>query len=451
MHCAPNSSPSTTKRFPVMSTAESRAATGRSSIPYRPRTERQPSDVSSTSSLTHSIFGSITTSPASSTSMIATRSGTPICGAAMPMPRATTIEANIRLASVSSSVRERRGFFAGTWSTGSPIWRTSTAFFAMNSGVEHFERILAAQDELNAERARAFRGEGRRGPEHVSIGACRRAQCRRVRLGALGHGVGALRLRLKEYEPPERRIAESRAPRELCLRERRVIVRRGGADRVVIRQIRLQHAAPTRAPATRATEHLRQKLERPLGRCVVGEVEHRVGVHHADERHAGEVEPLRDHLRADDHLRVPGAHALEESGVRALRAHGVAVVAQQGRAGHGLADFLEHALGPDAEMSDALAPAVRADRRRLSAPPATVAHERAVEVIGERDVAFGAVHDETAVAAEHDRREAAPVQIEDGLLALGHGALEGELERARERATVAGLQLEPQVDDRRLR
>ena len=50
------------------------------------------------SSLTHSIFGSIATIPASSTSMMATRSGTPICGAAMPIraPRPSTRTAAAR-------------------------------------------------------------------------------------------------------------------------------------------------------------------------------------------------------------------------------------------------------------------------------------------------------------------------------------------------------------------
>ena len=64
-----------------------------------------------------------------------------------------------------------------------------------------------------------------------------------------------------------------------------------------------QHPAPFR-PAARAAGHLRDQLKRPFGGAEVGQVQGRVGVDHADQRDVGKIEPLGDHLRAqqDAHL-----------------------------------------------------------------------------------------------------------------------------------------------------
>src|SRR5581483_5028324 len=118
---------------------------------------------------------------------------------------------------------------------------------------------------------------------------------------------------------------------------------------------------------------------------------------------------------------------------------------------HRLAHLLLHALGADAEVPDAWTVALRAYGRRIRAASAAVAHERSVEVIGERDLAGRALGDVPAVAAQHDRREAAAVEIEDGLVALRDGALEREAQRPRERAAIARFQLEPEIDHRRRR
>ena len=58
-----------------------------------------------------------------------------------------------------------------------------------------------------------------------------------------------------------------------------------------------------------------------------------------------------------------------------------------------------------------------------------MAQQRPIGVVRERDIARGAIHDVAAVAAEHDGREAAAVEIQDRLLALRDGPLEREAER----------------------
>src|SRR3989454_224655 len=371
MHCAPNSSPVAVNFFPATSVAPMRAATGRSSIPYSPRTERQPSLVSSTVSLVHSIFGSTATIPASSTSMIATRSGTPICGAAIPMPRATTMDANIRATSASSSGRARRGFFATAWSTGSPIWRTSTAFADRNSGVDHFVRrpLSIRQGEPFVTRSRgggggSFGSAGGRGagPDRDSLS----------RAGAPAPG-----LRREEHGPPEWRVAEAAASFELDRREARVIVRRGSADRVVLRQVRLQDPATARGPAPRAPEDLRQQLERALGRREVRQVQDGVGVHDADERDARQVEALREHLRPHDHLGLSRPHALVGRGVRAFRTDRVAIETDDRCARDGRAHLLLDTLRAHTQLLETRAPAGGAGPRHprpAAAPRAAPRH-----------------------------------------------------------------------------
>ena len=67
-----------------------------------------------------------------------------------------------------------------------------------------------------------------------------------------------------------------------------------------------------------------------------------------------------------------------------------------------------------------------------------MAHERAVEVIGVRDLARRTLSDIAAIAAEHHGREATPVQIQDRLVAGGDRALQRFAQRLRERAPIAG-------------
>src|SRR5437899_56900 len=311
MHWAPNSSPTSVKRLPAMSFATRRAASGRSSTPYIPRIDRHPSVVSSCSGLVHSTFGSMATIPASSTSMITTRRGTPICGAAMPMPWATTIDANILATSDSISRRERRGFLAGPCRTGSPIFRTSTTF-----------------DRLDR-----------------------------------------LRLRRQEHEPSEGWISETPAPGQLGLREGEVVVRRGGEYRVVLGEVRLKNAAAAGSTSARSSQDLREQLKGTLGRGEVRQVEHRVGVDDTDEGHPRQVEALRQHLRANDHLRITRAHPLVGGRMRALRAHGVAVQSDDLRPRHRGSHLFLHALRSDAQLSDSRTAADRAPFRGARLTP----------------------------------------------------------------------------------
>ena len=108
----------------------------------------------------------------------------------------------------------------------------------------------------------------------------------------------------------ERRI-EVRLPRgQLGGGEAGVVVVDGGQDRVVVGRKRLHEHAAALVAAAGAAGDLRDELKRPLGRPQVAKVQRRVGVDHADQRHVRKVEPLGDHLRAQQDLHL----AARESG-----------------------------------------------------------------------------------------------------------------------------------------
>ena len=93
----------------------------------------------------------------------------------------------------------------------------------------------------------------------------------------------------------------------------------------MVGHVALEDDLPRRLAAAGAARHLRQELERPLRRPEVRDAEAHVGVHDPDERHSREVVPLRDHLRADEHVDLPLLEGGERLGEDAAAAGAVAV------------------------------------------------------------------------------------------------------------------------------
>ena len=128
-------------------------------------------------------------------------------------------------------------------------------------------------------------------------------------------------------QPHVRRVCGvgRRAQRQLGGGEASHRVSRGCPNCVVVRGPSLhQDAAPLGAAACPA-RHLRHELKRALGGPEVGEVEARIRVHYPDDRHVREVQPLRDHLRAEQDVELPLCHALEDPVMRPLRAGGIEI------------------------------------------------------------------------------------------------------------------------------
>ena len=164
-------------------------------------------------------------------------------------------------------------------------------------------------------------------------------------------------------EPPERWVAKVAPELDLSLIHRRVVVLAHGLDRVVLRRVRLDdHAAAPGTPPG-ATGHLLQQLECALGGAEVREVEPGVRRDHADECDERHVEPLRDHLRADQHIRLVCEEAGEDRFVGIAPAGDVAVPAEGARLRKGAAHLLLDALGAQPDLPDAAALAFRTARR----------------------------------------------------------------------------------------
>jgi hypothetical protein len=217
--------------------------------------------------------------------------------------------------------------------------------------------------------------------------------------------------------------------------------------------------SPPLTPRGRATGHLRQQLEGPLGGPEVREVDPYVGVDDADQGDVGEVQPLRDHLRAEQDLHLAALHPLQDPVVRPLPGGRVDVHPGDARGREGLADGPLDLLGADAPEADVLRAAAGAAVGRVLLVEAVVAGQpRAAAVVGQGDVAVRAVPDLAALAALHEGRVAAAVQQQDGLLPALHPEADridevvGEHQRSgvrqgrRDRLPLP-LPLGPQVDD----
>ena len=116
-------------------------------------------------------------------------------------------------------------------------------------------------------------------------------------------------------------------------------------------------------PAPRPSRHLRQQLERALGRAEVRHVDGRIRADDADQRDIREIQSLGDHLRADQNVGVALPEVAHDAGMRALFRGGVAVHARDARCREHAQHLFLDLLRADAERLDLHAAAVRAGRR----------------------------------------------------------------------------------------
>ena len=194
------------------------------------------------------------------------------------------------------------------------------------------------------------------------------------------------------------------------------IVSRRADDRRLFGRRCLDEDSPPLRAAPGAARHLGDQLERSLHRTNVGLMKQRVGVDHTHQRDVWEVESLRDHLRPEQNLNLAVSKLFECHIVTAALAHRVAVHAEARHVGKTCFDFGLQPLGPNPQIEQPRLATFRADLRQRSRPIATVTErDRALLVIGQRDVAVGALHALTAAATPQHRREPAHVEKQNDL------------------------------------
>ena len=199
-----------------------------------------------------------------------------------------------------------------------------------------------------------------RGAEHRDLAARAPAAPPSASASAVAPRAGLGALDAHREEPAERRVAEppplrrARPPRTRRSRAPTAQATAGVAGLKVCTMTRPGVGAAPGAPGD-----LREELERALGGAEVGEGERGVGEHHADERDAREVVPLRHHLRADEHVDLAPREAREQRRGRRPRCATASRSSRATRArGKSVAHRLLDLLGADAD----------ADARRRRTP-----------------------------------------------------------------------------------
>ena len=194
----------------------------------------------------------------------------------------------------------------------------------------------------------------------------------------------------------------------------------GGADRVVLRVVGLDHHPSGALAAAGAAGELHQQVVGALDGAEVREAEVGVRRQHRRQRHLREVVPLGHHLGADQHLGVAAGEALEHRRRTAGAAHRVAVEHRQRHVREQRRELLLHPLGAGADRLQRLLLARRAAPRHRPPAAAVVAQQRRLApVVGLRQAAVLAAEVLAAGAAHQQRRVAAPVAQQDRLLAGG--------------------------------
>ena len=182
--------------------------------------------------------------------------------------------------------------------------------------------------------------------------------------------------------------------------------------------------------AARTPRDLTQELKRPLRSAEVGQIDADVRVDDTDQRDVRKIEPLGDHLRAEEHVHLPAADAVEDLGVRPLPARRIHVHACDARGGEALGEEPLHLLRSQPTLSQQRSVAARAALPTRLGVPAVVADQAlGCPMIGETDRAVGAGGNVAAVAALHERRVAPAIQEENALLAPCQARRERLLER----------------------
>ncbi|NKG01704.1 hypothetical protein GO287_03648 [Ralstonia solanacearum] len=179
----------------------------------------------------------------------------------------------------------------------------------------------------------------------------------------------------------ERRQAGLLALAQQLAREAGVIVphqrQQGGGIRVAGLD---QHFA--RQPgAAGAPGHLHQRGEQVLAGTEVVAEQGRIGRHHAHQRHALEVMPLGDHLRADQDIDGPFVHGVEQRLGAALAAGGVGVDTRHARLRKQRAEGLLDALRAAPQRRDVDVAAVRAMVRDARFVAAVVAAQPVLRLV----------------------------------------------------------------------
>src|SRR5581483_1899995 len=167
-------------------------------------------------------------------------------------------------------------------------------------------------------------------------------------------------------------------------------------------RVGLDDHPPRTLAAPRPPRYLREQLEHALAGAEVGQVQSHVRADHADDGDRRQVEPLREHLRADQYVRLVRQERREDALVRVTFARDVAVPAQQPRLREGPLGLHLDLLDAEPQQAQARASARAAGDGQARLPVALMADEPVVlAMVCQRYLTARADGDVAAVPALH--------------------------------------------------
>ena len=178
-------------------------------------------------------------------------------------------------------------------------------------------------------------------------------------------------------QPDVGRVGRRRPFLELAPGEGFVVVGADALQDVVPGHRRLDQDLPAPGTPPRPPRHLAEELEGALRGPEVREVDPHVGVHHAHEGHPGKIQPLGDHLGAQQDVHLVALDPSQDLLVRPLPRGRVHVHAGDPRPGEGLGDHPLDLLGPESPEVELRRPAPLAPRRGGLLVATVVAHHAA--------------------------------------------------------------------------
>ena len=107
-------------------------------------------------------------------------------------------------------------------------------------------------------------------------------------------------------EAYERRVLKHLTFFHLCTEHLPIIVLRDLADDVAVGRACLEDDLSCRIVASSSSCHLTERLERTFITAEIGQVEHRVGIKNAYDRHTVEIQSFRHHLRTHENICLMG-------------------------------------------------------------------------------------------------------------------------------------------------
>ena len=211
---------------------------------------------------------------------------------------------------------------------------------------------------------------------------------------------------------------------------------------------RLHEHAPAVLAAPGAAGHLRHQLKRALGGAEVGQVQGRVGIDHAHQRDTRKIEPLGDHLRAQQDIDLAVAKRRQGLLVAAGSLHRVGVHAQHAGIGKAGAHFGLQLLRPHAAVANAAEIAFGACHRGRDFVVAIVAQRHvALAMVRQREIAMRAADHIAAGRALDVRGKAAAIQQQNHLAAVFQRSVDGLVQLSADGAARAAiLKLVAQID-----